>query len=73
MMCLRNYLYFLHNSTFTLYLSIKIQHKMMEEQQTPYVSPLVKTLEIKAQAIICQSGGTEDYGNNPNPNWFGSN
>ena len=27
-----------------------------KEQQQTYVSPVVKTLEIKAQAIICQSG-----------------
>ena len=30
---------------------------MKKEQQTLYVSPQVKTVEIKAQAIICQSGG----------------
>ena len=28
---------------------------MKIEQQTIYVSPKVKTVEIKAQAIICQS------------------
>ena len=28
---------------------------MKKEQQTLYVSPKVKTVEIKAQAIICQS------------------
>ena len=28
---------------------------MEKEQQTIYVSPQVKTVEIKAQAIICQS------------------
>ena len=28
---------------------------MKKEQQTIYVSPKVKTVEIKAQAIICQS------------------
>ena len=27
-----------------------------KEQQPIYVSPQVKTIEIKAQAIICQSG-----------------
>lgn len=32
-------------------------HKMKKEQQTLYVSPQVKTVEIKTQAIICQSGG----------------
>ena len=30
---------------------------MKKEQQTIYVSPKVKTVEIMAQAIICQSGG----------------
>ena len=30
---------------------------MKKEEQTLYVSPKVKTVEIKAQAIICQSGG----------------
>ena len=28
------------------------------DQQAVYVSPKVKTVEIKAQAIICQSGNT---------------
>ena len=28
---------------------------MVKEQQTIYVSPKVRTVEIKAQAIICQS------------------
>ena len=27
-----------------------------KEQQSIYVSPQVKTIEIKSQAIICQSG-----------------
>ena len=31
---------------------------MKEEKQTLYVSPKVKTVEIKAQAIICQSENT---------------
>ena len=29
---------------------------MVKEQQTPYVSPQVEVVEIKSQAIICQSG-----------------
>ena len=29
---------------------------MVKEQQTLYVSPKVKTVEIKTRAIICQSG-----------------
>ena len=35
---------------------------MKEEKQTLYVSPKVKTVEIKTQAIICQSPGTEKFG-----------
>ena len=35
---------------------------MKKEQQTIYVSPKVKTVEIKAQAIICQSTDTEKFG-----------
>lgn len=31
---------------------------MAREQHTIYVSPQVDVLEIKAQAIICQSGST---------------
>lgn len=30
---------------------------MKQEQQSLYVSPQVKTVEISAQTIICQSGG----------------
>ena len=30
---------------------------MVNEQKDFYVSPEVKTVEIKAQAIVCQSGG----------------
>lgn len=30
---------------------------MKKEKQTLYVSPQVKTVEINARAIICQSGG----------------
>ena len=33
-----------------------------KEQQQPYVSPVVKTLEIKTRAIICQSGGNKSMG-----------
>ena len=31
-----------------------------KEQQPIYVSPKVKTVEIKTQAIICQSGGIDN-------------
>ena len=43
---------------------------MKKEQQTLYVSPKVKTVEIKAQAIICQSGSNEGYSNTNDPDWF---
>lgn len=34
-------------------------------------SPELKVLEIKTQAIICQSGGTEPYNNNElGDEWF---
>ncbi|MCQ2119246.1 MAG: hypothetical protein MJY84_04920 [Bacteroidales bacterium] len=36
---------------------------MVKEQQTLYVSPQVKAVEIKAQVIICQS---ENYINDLN-------
>lgn len=36
---------------------MKTRHKMLKKQENLYVSPKVKTVEIKAQAIICQSGG----------------
>ena len=32
---------------------------MVNEQKDLYVSPEVKTVEIKGQAIICQSGGID--------------
>lgn len=34
---------------------------MVKEQQTPYVSPQVEVVEIKSQAIICQSGNINDF------------
>ena len=43
---------------------------MVKEQKDLYVSPEVTTLEIKAQAIICQSGSNEDYYNTNDPVWF---
>ena len=42
---------------------------MKKEQQTLYVSPQVKTVEIKAQAIICQSCGNEKF--NMSSNGYG--
>ena len=35
-----------------------------KEQQPFYVSPQVRTLEIKTHAIICQSGGNLSMGEN---------
>ena len=35
-----------------------IHNMKKNDQQAIYVSPKVKTVEIKAQAIICQSGNT---------------
>ena len=37
--------------------------------QAPYASPDVKVVEIKAQGVLCQSGGTQDYNNDTN-NWW---
>ena len=33
-----------------------------ENKQELYVSPQVEVYEIKARQVICQSGGTEQYG-----------
>ena len=43
---------------------------MVKEQKDLYVSPEVKIVEIKAQAIICQSGSNENYDNTNDPDWF---
>ena len=44
------------------------------EQQPIYVSPKMKTVEIKTRAIICQSGLTgsqnESYEEGDTSNWF---
>lgn len=44
------------------------------EQQPIYVSPKMKTVEIKTRAIICQSGLTgsqnEEYGIGNTDDWF---
>lgn len=44
--------------------------KNLELNKTVYVSPSLKTIEVKAQAIICLSADNEDYENVSNPNWF---
>ena len=49
------------------YISIEM---VKEQQKDLYVSPEVTTLEIKEQAIICQSGSNEDYDNTNDPDWF---
>ena len=36
---------------------IKHDMQMVKEQQIIYVSPQVKTVEIKNQQMLCQSGG----------------
>ena len=35
-----------------------------KEQQQVYASPQVEIIEIKTQAIICQSGGNRSMGEN---------
>ena len=35
-----------------------------------YDSPLCEVMEVKAYSIICQSGGTEQYNNNFDNDWF---
>ena len=47
-----------------------IKNKELQERQT-YVPASVEVIEVTAQKIICQSGGTEDYTNEDDPNWFG--
>ena len=37
--------------------------------QAPYASPDVKVVEIKAQGVLCQSDGTQDY-NNDTTTWW---
>ena len=46
----------------------QINKQYEKRRKNLYVSPKVKTVEIKTQAIICQSGGNEsmpeyDWGN----------
>ena len=41
-----------------------------KEQQQVYVSPETVTIEIKAQAIICQSGGIEDSEEGNTTDWW---
>lgn len=35
-----------------------------------YFSPTLEIIETVAQNVICQSGGTEQYGNGNTDNWF---
>lgn len=39
------------------------------KQQQIYVSPDMETIETNVQAIICQSGRTEQYDNTNDPDW----
>lgn len=43
---------------------------MNKENQEVYASPQVEVIEIKAQAVICQSGGTENYDPGDTTGWF---
>lgn len=43
---------------------------MIKIEQELYVSPEVKIVEFKAQAVLCQSGGTDPYSNNEPNDWF---
>ena len=52
-----------------------IHNMKINDQQAIYVSPKVKTVEIKAQAIICQSGfynENESYKEGDTSSWFNS-
>ena len=40
------------------------------QERQGYVPASVKVIEVTAQRIICQSGGTEDYTNDIDPKWF---
>lgn len=35
-----------------------------------YQSPEITVIELKAQAVLCVSSGTEDYGGPSTPDWF---
>lgn len=41
-----------------------------QRKRQAYVPASVKVIEVTAQRIICQSGGTQDY-NNDNLKWWG--
>lgn len=46
---------------------------MIYNGDTIYVSPMVETIEIKAQTIICQStsgDGNESYGDGSTSDWY---
>lgn len=63
----------MENTLFPSTLFCDNHNNMSMDIKSDYISPLCRVIEVKTQAVLCQSGGTEDYGNNPNPNWFGSN
>ncbi len=39
-------------------------------KNTNYISPEVEIIETEVQEIICQSGGTEQYGEGNTNDWF---
>lgn len=47
--------------------------KAKETNRNDYQTPGLKVIEIKARRVICQSGGTDQYTNTDDPNWFSAN
>lgn len=44
---------------------------MSTERKQFYVSPEVEIVEAMCQTVICQSGGNENFRDNPDPvDWF---
>ena len=39
-------------------------------EKIPFLSPEVEIIEIDIMNIICQSGGTEQYGEGSTNDWF---
>ena len=52
---------------------METKEAMKTQEQKAYVPAQVTIIEIAQEKVLCQSGGTEDYTNNSNPNWFGLN
>lgn len=49
------------------------KNKAYSENDFCYVSPLLELLSVEGSGILCESGGTEDFINNDNPEWFDEN